>query len=137
MVNWTALIISIFLTIFGRSSDIKLDMLEVIEGVATHGKTYSWSNYLAKLVKTNCEKCQELGTPIRFFSLLIWIAMTKISLVDQPGFTSLSTPTMYNYSCFKIRSKVLGIPSPKKILIPWLQVVKSFFHKWRVPQNIR
>ena len=137
MVNWTALIISIFLTIFGRSSDIKLDMLEAIEGVDTHGKTYSWANYLVELVKANCEKCQELGTPIRFYSLLIWITITKISPVGRLEFTILSTLTMYNYSCFKIRSKVLGIPSPKQILTLWLQEVKSICHKWRVPQNIR
>ena len=56
-VKWTALIISICLTISGRSSDIKLDMIEAIEGAVTHGKTYSWDNYLAELVKPNCKKC--------------------------------------------------------------------------------
>ena len=81
MVKWIALIISIYLTISGWLFNVKLDMLEAIEGVATHGKTYSWANYLVELVKTNCEKCQESGTPIKFFSLLIWIAMTKISPV--------------------------------------------------------
>lgn len=95
-------------------------MLESIEGVATHGKTYNWANYLAKLVKANCKKCQELGTPIRLYSLLIWIAMTKISLVGQPKLTSLSTQAMYNYAYFKIRSKVMGIPSPKQILTIWI-----------------
>ena len=132
-VKWTTLIISIYLTISGQPSDIKLDMLEDIEGVASHAKTYSWDNYLPDLVKTNCEKCQEQGTPIGFFSLLIWIAMTKISLVGRLEFTSLSAPTMYNYSCSKIRSKVLGIPSPKQIFTMWLQEVKSACHKWRVP----
>ena len=57
MIEWTALIISIYLTIYGHPSNIKLDMLEVIEGVATHAKTYSWDNYLADLVRTNCDKC--------------------------------------------------------------------------------
>ena len=66
-----ALIISICLTIYVWPSDIKLDMLEVIEGVAYHAKTYSWDNYLADLVKTNCDKCQEQGTPIIFCSLFI------------------------------------------------------------------
>jgi hypothetical protein len=64
-------------------------MLEVIEGVAYHAKTYRWANYLANLVKTNCEKCQEQGTPIIFCSLLIWIAMSKISPMGRPKFTSL------------------------------------------------
>ena len=40
-VKWTALIISIFLTIYGWLSNIKLDMLEAIEGVSNHAKTYS------------------------------------------------------------------------------------------------
>ena len=38
------MIISIYLTIFVQSPDIKLDMLEAIKGVATHVKTYSWDN---------------------------------------------------------------------------------------------
>ena len=67
--------------ISSQPSDFKLNMLEAIEGVAYHAKTYSWANYLANLVRTNCEKCQDQGTPIRFCSLLIWIAMSKISLV--------------------------------------------------------
>ena len=111
-------------------------MLEYIEGVAYHAKTYSWANYLAYLVNINCEKCQEQGTPIRFCSLLIWITMSKIPPLDRPEFTSLSVPTMYNYSCFKIREKILGIPNPKQIFKMWLQEVKSACHKWRLPQNI-
>ena len=69
-VRWMELIILIFLTIFGPPSNIKLDMLESIDGVANHVKIYNWANYLADLVKRNYEKCQEQGTPIRFFSLL-------------------------------------------------------------------
>ena len=37
--------------------DIKLDMLEAIEGVANHAKSYNWANYLVDLVKIICEKC--------------------------------------------------------------------------------
>ena len=83
-VKWTTLIVSICLTIYGRSSDVKLDMLEAIDGVANHGKTYNWASYLADLIKSNCEKCQEQGTPIRFCSLLIWIAMSRISPIGRP-----------------------------------------------------
>ena len=54
LVKWMALIISICLTIYGRLSDIKLNMLEDIKGVANHSKIYSWANYLAELVKMNC-----------------------------------------------------------------------------------
>ena len=90
------MIISIYLTIFGRPSDVKLDILEAIDRVANHTKTYSWVSYLADLVKSNCEKCQEQGTPIRFYSLLIWIAMSRMSPVSHPEFTNLSGPSMYN-----------------------------------------
>ena len=71
LAKYTVLIISTFLTISGRPFDIKLNILEAIDGVANHAKIYSWANYLADLVKTNCEKYEEQGTPIRFCSLLI------------------------------------------------------------------
>lgn len=58
-VQWTTLIMSIFLTICGWPSNINLDMMEEIDGVTNHAKNYSWANYLADLVNTNCEKCQE------------------------------------------------------------------------------
>ena len=87
--RWTTLILSIYLTIFSRPSDVKLNMLEAINRVANHGKTYRWESYLADLVKLNYEKCQEQGTPIRFCSLLIWIAMSRISPIGQPEFTNL------------------------------------------------
>ena len=67
-VKWMALIISIYLTISCLPFNIKLYMLEVIEEVAYHAKTYSWADYLADLVKTNCEKCHDQGTPIIFCS---------------------------------------------------------------------
>lgn len=41
LVKWTKLIISICLTISGRLSDVKIGMLEAINGVANHGKMYS------------------------------------------------------------------------------------------------
>ena len=63
--------------------------------------------------------------------------MSKIFLVGQPEFTSLSTPTMYNYSFFKIKETILGILRPKQIFTMWLQEVISPCHKWRVPQNIQ
>lgn len=111
-------------------------MIEAIKEVDDHAKTYSWANYLSNLVKTNCEKCKEQGTPIKFCLLLIWITMSKISPVGQPEFTSFLDPMMYNYSCLKIRAKVMGIPSPKHIFTMWLQEVKLACHKWRVPQDI-
>ena len=115
---------------------MKLDMLEAIDRVANHGKTYSWETYLADLIKSNCERCQEQGSPIRFCSLLIWITMSKISPIGRSEFTNLSRPSMYNYTCFKIKSKIKGDPSPKEIFSMWLLQVKSACHNWRVPQNI-
>ena len=44
---------------------------------------------------------------------------------------------MYNYTCFKIKSKIKGDPSPKDIFSMWLLQVKSACHKWRVSQKIR
>ena len=70
-VKWMTLVISICLTISDWPSDMKINMLEAIEGVAYHAKTYSSANYLADLIKTNCEKCQKQGSPIKFCSLLI------------------------------------------------------------------
>lgn len=135
-VRWEALIISICPTISDWSSDVKLYMLEAIDEVANHAKTCSWASYLADLVKSNCEKCQEQGTPIIFCSLLIWIEMSRMSPVGHPDITNLSGPSMYNYSCFKIKAKDKGEPSPKEMFAMWLQQIKSAFHKWRVPQNI-
>ena len=89
LVKWTTLILSIYLTIFGRPSDIKLDMLEAIDGVANNAKTYFWVSYLVDLVKFHCEKCQEQGTPIRFCFLLIWIAMSRMSPISWLKFTNL------------------------------------------------
>lgn len=44
---------------------------------------------------------------------------------------------MYNYKCFKIKSKIKGDLSPKEIFSLWLLQAKSACHKWRVLQNIR
>lgn len=123
--------------ISSRPSNVKLDMLEAIDGVTNHGKMYSWATYLANLIKSNCEKCQEQGSPIRFCSLLTWISMSRISPIGQPKFTNLSGPSMYNYTCFKIKSKFKGDPNPKEIFSMWLLQVKLACHKWRAPQNIR
>ena len=84
------MILSIYLTISCWPFDVKLDMLEAIDGVANHAKPYSWASYLANLVKSNCEKCQEQGTPMIFYSLLIWIAMLRMSPVGPLEFTNLS-----------------------------------------------
>ena len=56
-------------------SDMKLDMLEVVESIACTGKVYPWAQYVANMLKTICEKCQESAGIIRFPSMIHWIAM--------------------------------------------------------------
>ena len=62
--------------------------------------------------------------------------MSRMSPINRLEFTNLLGPSMYNYTCFRIKTKVKGEPSPKEIFAMWLQQIKSAFHKWRVPQNI-
>ena len=63
--------------------------------------------------------------------------MSRMSPIGRPKFTNLSGPSMYNYRCFKIKTKVKGEPSPKEIFAMCLQEIKLACHKWRAPQNIR
>ena len=39
-------IIAMTLTMAGRGSDLKLDMLEVVYTIATNGKVYRWAKYV-------------------------------------------------------------------------------------------
>ena len=64
-------IIAITLTLAGRRSDLKLEMLEAVDTIATNGKVYRWGDYVADMVKTICECCQETGGIIKFPSLII------------------------------------------------------------------
>ena len=52
-----AKIIAITLTMAGRGSDLKLDMLEALDTIATNGKIYRWAKYVVEMIKTICEKC--------------------------------------------------------------------------------
>ena len=53
---WTpqivAKIIAITLTLAGRGSNLKLDMLEDVNTIAINGKIYRWDEYVADIVKT-------------------------------------------------------------------------------------
>ena len=73
-----AKIIANALTPTGRGSDLKLDMLEAVDTIATNGKIYRWVEYVTEMIKTICEKCQEMGGIIRFPSLILWIVMYSI-----------------------------------------------------------
>ena len=73
-----AKIIAITLIMVGRGSDLKLDMLEAVDTIATNGKIYRWDEHVAEIIKTICEKCQEMGGIIGFPSLILWIVMYSI-----------------------------------------------------------
>ena len=70
-----AKLIAITLTMVGRGSDLKLNMLEAVDTIATNGKIYRWAEYVAERIKTICEKFQETGGIIKFPSLILWIVM--------------------------------------------------------------
>ena len=73
-----AKIIAITLTLVGRGSDLKLEMLEAIDTIATDGRIYQWGDYVTNMIKTVCERCQETGGIIKFPSLILWIVMYHI-----------------------------------------------------------
>ena len=70
-----AKIIATGLTPTGQGSNLKLDMLEVVDTIADTRKVYRWAQYVVDMLKGICEKLQESGGIIRFLSLIIWIVM--------------------------------------------------------------
>lgn len=81
MITWGALTVSICLTSLSIPSDVKLNMLESIDNIAYHSKFYNWVAHIVEILKTNYKRCQELDTSIHFPSLLIWIPMTRFTLM--------------------------------------------------------
>ena len=73
-----AKIIAITLTLAGRGSDLKLEMLEAVDTITTDGRIYRWGDYVVDMVKTICERCQDIGGIIKFPSLILWIIMYHI-----------------------------------------------------------
>ena len=71
------------LTPTGRVSDLKLDMLEAVDTMVGTVKFYRWAQYVANMLKTICEKWQELAVIIRFPSLIIWISMYHLCPVGD------------------------------------------------------
>ena len=66
-----AKIIAITLTLAGQGSDLKLEMLEAVDTIVIDGRIYRWGDYVADMIKTICERCQETGGMIKFSSLII------------------------------------------------------------------
>ena len=85
----------------GRGSNLKLDMLEAIDTIATNGKIYRWAEYVIEMIKTICEKCQEIGGIIRFPSLILWIVMFSIF---PEGDKKFQEPTRFHMWRFKLFS---------------------------------
>ena len=76
-------IIATGLTPTGRVNDLKLEMLEAVNTITYSGKIYRWDQYVTDMLKSICEKCQELTGIIRFPSLIICIAMYHLCLVGD------------------------------------------------------
>ena len=82
----------------GRGNDLKLDMLEAVDIIATNRKIYIWDKYVADMVKTIYERCQETGGIIKFPSLILWIVMYHIC---PKGSLVFWEPTKFHMNMFK------------------------------------
>ena len=132
-----AKIIAITLTLAGRSSDLKLEMLEAIDTIATDGRIYRWGDYFTNMIKTVCERYQEMGGIIKFPSLILWIVMYHICLEVSPVFREPSRFDMYKFKPFSKKGTPHELEQGKVFLENWFQQLKVRTTRWRVPQNIR
>ena len=111
-----AKIIAITLTLVGRGSDLKLDMLEAIDTIVTNGKIYRWDEYVANMVKTICERCQETGGIIRFPSLILWIVMYHIFPEGNPTFQESTRFHMWRFKPFSQKGTLKELEDEKVLL---------------------
>ena len=132
-----AKIIVITLTMVGRGSDLKLVMLEAVDTIATNGKIYRWDEYVADMVKTICERCQEIGGIIRFPSLILSIVMYHICPEGNKNFQESTRFHMWRFKPFSQKGTLKELEDRKVLLENWLQQLKVCMTRWRVPQNIR
>ena len=116
-----AKIIAITLTLVGLGSDLKLDMLEAINTISTDGKIYRWADYVIDMVKTICERCQEMGGIIKFPSLILWIVMYHIYPEGNPIFQEPSRFHMWRFKPFSQRGTLQELENGKVLLENWLQ----------------
>ena len=114
-----AKIIAITLTLAGRSSDLKLEMLDAVDKITTDGRIFRWAEYLADLVKTICERCQETGGIIKFPSLIIWIAMYYICPEGSPVFRESTRFEMHRFKPFSQKGTVHELNQGKVFLENW------------------
>ena len=91
---------AITLTLVGWGIDLKLEMMEVVDTIATDERLYRWGEYVVDMIKTVCEQCQEKGGIIKFPSLILWIIMYHICPEGSPIFCEWSRFDMYRFKPF-------------------------------------
>ena len=116
-----AKIIAITLTLEGRGNDLKLDMLEVVDTIVTNGKIYRWAEYVIDMVKTICERCQEMGGIIRFPSLILWIVMYHIFPEENQFFQEPTRFHMWRFKPFSQKGTLKELEDIKVLLENWIQ----------------
>ena len=131
-----AKIIAITLTLAGRGSDLKLEMLEAIDTIATDGRIYRWGDYVVDMVKTIYEKFQVTRGIIKFPSLILWIVMYHICPEGSPIFQEPSKFDMWRFKPFSQKGTLHELERRKVFLENWFQQLKIHMTRWRVPQNI-
>ena len=131
-----AKIIAITLTLAGRGNDLKLEILEIVNTIAIDGRIYRWGDYVTDMVKTICERCQEIAGIIKFPSLILWIVMYHICLEGSPVFRELLKLDMWIFKPFSHKGTLHELEHGKVLLETWFQQLKVCMTRWRVPQNI-
>ena len=112
-------------------------MLEAVDTIATDDRLYRWGDYVADMIKTVCERCQEMGGIIKFPSLILWIVMYHICPKGSPVFWEPSRFDMYRFKPFSQKEILHEMEQGKVFLENWFQQLKVLTTRWRVPQNIR
>ena len=95
-----AKIIATRLTPTGQGSDLKLDMLEAVDTIVEIEKVYRWAQYVADMLKSICEKCQESVGIIRFPFLILWIVMYHLCPVGDKQFQEPHKFHMWRFKPF-------------------------------------
>ena len=113
----------------GRESDLKLDMLEAVDTIATNGKIYRWAEYVTDMVKTICERCQETGGIIRFPSLILWIVMYHICPEGNQFFQEPTRFHMWRFKPFSQKGTLKELEDGK-VMNPmtWLSTCSANSH---------
>ena len=118
-------------------SDLKLDMLEVVDTIACTEKIYRWAQHVIDMLKNICEKCQESVEIIRFPSLILWIVMYHLCLVAEKQFQEPHKYHMWRFNPFAQNGTLKELANGKVMLENWFQNLKIQTTRWRVPRNIR